>query len=412
MTGSLERMVRYEGGRVMATLVRLTGDITLAEDAVQDAVVEALDRWPRDGVPANPAAWLTTVARNRSLDVIRREAKRTQKETAAMMLDEVTVAMREQTTDSMVHDDLLRLIFTCCHPALSEEARIALALRILCGMSTVEIARVFLVPDTTMGQRISRAKKKIAMAHIPYRVPADHELPDRLPAVLQVVHAILTAGHHAPEGRADQRADLAAEGIRLARLLTDLMPDEPECAGLLALGLATHARRDARVDDAGDLVLLEAQDRTRWHRDEIDEARSVLDAAIRRRHAGPYQLQAAIACVHGVSSTVADTDWPQIAELYRMLELFAPTPVVRVNRAVAVAEAESAAAGLAMLDGIDEAEVDQWHLYWSTRAELLHRTGDVAGAVASFDRALECSPNDSDRRHLERRRAAVAVVRP
>ena len=412
MTGSLERMVRYEGGRVMATLVRLTGDITLAEDAVQDAVVEALDRWPRDGVPANPAAWLTTVARNRSLDVIRREAKRTQKETAAMMLDEVTVAMREQTTDSMVHDDLLRLIFTCCHPALSEEARIALALRILCGMSTVEIARVFLVPDTTMGQRISRAKKKIAMAHIPYRVPADHELPNRLPAVLRVVHAILTAGHHAPEGRADQRADLAAEGIRLARLLTDLMPDEPECAGLLALGLATHARRDARVDDAGDLVLLEAQDRTRWHRDEIDEARSVLDAAIRRRHAGPYQLQAAIACVHGVSSTVADTDWPQIAELYRMLELFAPTPVVRVNRAVAVAEAESPAAGLAMLDGIDEAEVDQWHLYWSTRAELLHRTGDVAGAVASFDRALECSPNDSDRRHLERRRAAVAVVRP
>ena len=412
MTGSLERMVRYEGGRVMATLVRLTGDITLAEDAVQDAVVEALDRWPRDGVPANPAAWLTTVARNRSLDVIRREAKRTQKETTAMMLDEVTVAMREQTTDSMVHDDLLRLIFTCCHPALSEEARIALALRILCGMSTVEIARVFLVPDTTMGQRISRAKKKIAMAHIPYRVPADHDLPDRLPAVLQVVHAILTAGHHAPEGRADQRADLAAEGIRLARLLTDLMPDEPECAGLLALGLATHARRAARVDDAGDLVLLEAQDRTRWHRDEIDEARSVLDAAIRRRHAGPYQLQAAIACVHGVSSTVADTDWPQIAELYRMLELFAPTPVVRVNRAVAVAEAESPAAGLAMLDGIDEAEVDQWHLYWSTRAELLHRTGDVAGAVASFDRALECSPNDSDRRHLERRRAAVAVVRP
>lgn len=412
MTGSLERMVRYEGGRVMATLVRLTGDITLAEDAVQDAVVEALDRWPRDGVPANPAAWLTTVARNRALDVIRREAKRTQKETAAMMLDEVTVAMREQTTDSMVHDDLLRLIFTCCHPALSEEARIALALRILCGMSTVEIARVFLVPDTTMGQRISRAKKKIAMAHIPYRVPADHELPDRLPAVLQVVHAILTAGHHAPEGRADQRAGLAAEGIRLARLLTDLMPDEPECAGLLALGLATHARRDARVDEAGDLVLLEAQDRTRWHRDEIDEARSVLDAAIRRRHAGPYQLQAAIACVHGVSPTVADTDWPQIAELYRMLELFAPTPVVRVNRAVAVAEAESVAAGLAMLDGIDEAEVDQWHLYWSTRAELLQRTGDVAGAVAAFDRALECSPNDSDRRHLERRRTAVAAVKP
>jgi RNA polymerase sigma-70 factor (ECF subfamily) len=374
VSDSLEQMVRYEGGRVLATLVRLTGDITLAEDSVQDAVVEALDRWPRDGVPANPAAWLTTVARNRALDVLRREAKRTKKEADAVLLDEVTTAFHENTTDSMVRDDLLRLVFTCCHPALSIESRVALALRILCGMSTVEIARVFLVPDATMGQRISRAKKKIATAHIPYRVPPDHELPDRLTAVLVVVQAIVTAGHHAPEGRLDSRYDLAEEGIRLARLLHDLMPDEPECGGMLALALATHARRDARLDDHGEVVLLPAQDRSRWHLDEINEAEAVLDAAMHRGRAGPYQLQAAIALLHDTARTYEETDWPQIAELYRMLEVFVPTPVVRVNRAVAVAEAD--------------------------------------GADAAFDRALACSPNDSDRRFLERRRAVVSGSDP
>jgi len=400
--------VRHEGGRVLATLVRLTGNISLAEDAVQDAVEDALRTWPRTGVPSNPAGWLTTVARNRALDVLRREAKRTQKEGDAVLLDEVTASMRENTTDSMVRDDLLRLIFTCCHPALSIEARVALSLRILCGMSTVEIARVFLVPDATVGQRISRAKKKIAMAHIPYRVPADHELPDRLTGVLVVVHAIVTAGHHAPEGRLDARLDLAEEGIRLARLLCDLMPDEPECAGMLALALATDARRDARLDEHGELVLLPDQDRSRWRIDEINEAAAMLDAAIRRRRAGPYQLQAAIACLHGLAPTYADTDWPQIAQLYAMLERFQPTPVTRVNRAVAVAEAEGAQAGLALLDDIDDAAVAQWHLYWSTRAELLQRTGDRDAAVAAFDRSLACNPNDSDRRFLERRRAEVS----
>jgi RNA polymerase sigma-70 factor (ECF subfamily) len=408
VTEPLERMIRHEGGRVLATLVRLTGDITLAEDAVQDAVLEALARWPRDGVPTNPAAWLTTVARNRALDVIRREARRTEKESAAVMLDQVTVAMGEATSDSMVRDDLLRLIFTCCHPALAPEARIALALRTLCGMSTVEIARVFLVPDSTMGQRISRAKKKIAGAHIPYRIPADHELSDRLPSVLAVIFAIITAGHHAPEGRADQRADLAEEGVRLARLLFDLMPDEPECAGLLALALATEARRDTRFDDAGDLVLLADQDRSRWHVDDIELAKRLLIEASRRGRPGPYQLQAMIACLHGSAASAEVTDWQQIANLYRVLEDLNPSAVVRVNRAVAVAEAHGPDVALSLLEDVDLAVVGEWHLYWSTLGELLRREGRLDEARAAFDSALACNPNDTDRRFLERRRAELA----
>jgi RNA polymerase sigma-70 factor (ECF subfamily) len=267
----------------------------------------------------------------------------------------------------------------------------------------VEIARVFLVADATMGQRISRAKQKIATARIPYRVPSDHELPDRLPAVLAVTYAVVTAGHHAPEGRLDARLDLADEGIRLARLVHELMPDEPECAGLLALALATHARRDARLDAVGDLVLLRDQDRTRWKSDEIREGSELVEAAIRRRRVGQYQVQAAIACLHSLAPSVEETDWPQIAELYRMLESLTPSPVVRVNRAVAEAEANGAAAGLALLDDMDRSDVEQWHLYWSARAELLLRVGDVAGAVTAFDRALTCNPNDSDRAFLERR---------
>jgi len=400
-------MVRHEGGRILATLVRLTGDITIAEDAVQDAVETALRRWPTDGVPDNPGAWLTTAARRRALDVLRREAKRSVKEADAVMLDQMTATMQERTDESMVRDDLLRMLFTCCHPALSMESRVALTLRILCGLSTMEIARLFLVPDTTMGQRISRAKQKIAAARIPYRVPPDHELPDRLVGVLAVVYAVVTAGHHAPDGQLDARSDLAAEGVRLARLVCELMPAEPECMGLLALALATGARRDARVDERGDLVLLRDQDRSRWRSSEIQEAADLVDAAIRRRHVGPFQLQAAIACLHGLAPSADDTDWPQIAELYRMLEAMSPTPVVRVNRAVAESEANGAAAGMVLLDALDLTEVEQWHLYWSTRGELLHRTGDSAGAVSCFDRALTCQPNDSDRRFLVRRRAEL-----
>jgi len=401
---SLEQMIRNEGGRVLATLVRLTGDITISEDAVQDAVVEALRRWPAVGVPDNPAAWLTAVARNRALDVLRREAKRTAKETDARLLDDVSASMRERTSDSMVRDDLLRLLFTCCHPALSVEGRLALALRTLCGLNTAEIAALFLVPEPTMGQRISRAKKKIATARIAYRVPADHELPDRLPAVLAVIHALLTAGHHAPVGALDARLDLGAEAVRLARLLHELMPDEPESTGLLALALATHARRAARLDQLGAVVLMADQDRSRWDHDEIAEAAALLDGAVLLRRPGAYQVQAAIACLHGTASTYADTDWEQIAGLYATLERFVPTAVVRVNRAVAVAEAEGAVAALVLLDELDAEMIERWHLYWSTRAELLARLGRIDESRNAFDRALQCSPNDSDRAFLLARR--------
>ena len=407
MSEPLERMIRHEGGRVLATLVRLTGDITIAEDAVQDAVVEALARWPRDGTPNNPAAWLTTVARNRALDVLRREARRTAKETSAALLDD-GAAMREVTSDSMVRDDQLRLLFTCCHPALAMEGRIALALRTLCGLNTGEIAAVFLQPEPTVGQRISRAKKKIAVARIPYRIPPDHELPDRLPAVIAVIHAVLTAGHHAAEGSLDARFDLAADAVRLARLLHDLMPDEPEVTGLLALALATHARRDARLDAEGEVVLLPAQDRSRWHQEEIAEADALLSHAVGLQRPGPYQVQAAIACLHCLAPTAAETDWPQIVALYELLERMTPSPVVRVNRAIAVAEAEGPNEGLAVLAEARGPLTERWHLYWSAVAELSWRAGDRAAARAAFDAALDCSPNDSDRRFLLRRRGELA----
>jgi RNA polymerase sigma-70 factor (ECF subfamily) len=275
-------------------------------------------------------------------------------------------------------------------------------------MTTTEIAAVFLVAEPTMGQRISRAKRKIASAHIPYRIPADHELPDRLPSVLAVIHSVVTAGHHAPEGPLNARLDLAAEGVRLARLLHSLMPDEPECTGLLALSLATNARRDARLDTDGELVLMADQDRSRWHHDEIAEAAAMLDRAVHLHRPGPYQVQAAIACLHGLAPSFAATDWPQIASLYRTLEHFTPTPVVRINRAIAVAEAQDADAALRLLDGVDQSSVERWHLYWSTRGELLHRLGRTGEAVAAFDRAMECSPNDSDLRFLVRRRRTLA----
>jgi RNA polymerase sigma-70 factor (ECF subfamily) len=279
-------------------------------------------------------------------------------------------------------------------------------------MSTGEIAAVFLVPEATVGQRISRAKKKIATAHISYRVPADHELPDRLPAVLEVVHALITVGHHAPEGRLDARAETAVEGLRLARLLTELMPDEPECTGLLALALATHARRNARLDVGGAVILLADQDRSLWDRTEIVDAAALLDAVVGLHRPGRYQVEAAIACLHGTAASFAETDWSQIASLYATLELFSPTPVVRVNRAVAVAYADGPAAGLALLDNLDEVAstaVDGWHLFWSTRGELQARLGNVDAATAAFDRALGCSPNESDRRFLLQRRDAVAT---
>ena len=299
-----------------ATLIRSTGDIDIAEDALQDALVVAVQKWEHDGVPSNPAAWLTTVAKNKALDRLRREAGRTRREHEAMVLLDDPVAPPDGI------DDRLRLIFTCCHPALSPEARVALSLRTVCGLSTADAARAFLVPEPTMGQRISRAKKKISIARIPYRVPEDFELPDRLPAVLAVVYLIFTTGHHAPSGGLDSRLDLADEAIRLARLLVELMPDEAETMGLLALLLATDARRTTRLSSDGTIQLLADQDRSKWDRAAIDEASGWVDAALRRRLPGPYQIQGAIAALHGEAAHFSNTDWPQIVDLYRMLEAY------------------------------------------------------------------------------------------
>ncbi|MEP7202397.1 MAG: sigma-70 family RNA polymerase sigma factor [Ilumatobacteraceae bacterium] len=405
----LDEIIRIEGGQVLATLIRLTGDIDRAEDALHDAVVVAADAWRRDGAPDKPGAWLTTVARNKALDRLRREARRAPKEEEAFRLltegsgmdDGANVADADTATAS--RDDRLRLLFTCCHPALSPESQVVLALRTICGLSTVDIARVFLVPDATIGQRISRAKAKIAKARIPYRVPEPHELPDRLRPVLTTVYAVFTAGHHAPFGELDARLDLSDEAIRLARVLVELMPDEAECIGLLALTLATDARRLARSDDAGNIVLLADQDRSLWNMAAITEASALVESVLRRGRPGAYQMQAAIACLHGSAPTYADTDWPQIAELYRLLETSWPTPVVRVNRAVAVAEVAGPAAGLAMLADLVGSAAERWHLYWSTRADFQRRLGETTAAIDSYRRALECPCNDSDRRFLHRR---------
>ena len=399
----LDEIIRIEGGQVLATLIRLTGDIDRAEDALHDALVVAANVWRRDGVPDKPGAWLTTVARNKELDRIRREARRAPKEVEAFRL--LTESGPQDDVDN--RDDRLRLLFTCCHPALSPESQVALALRTICGLSTVDIARVFLVPEATIGQRISRAKAKIAKARIPYRVPDPHELPDRLRPVLATVYAVFTAGHHAPMGELGERVDLADEAIRLARVLVELMPDEAECVGLLALTLATNARRLARTDSAGEIVLLADQDRSLWDHAAIAEAAALVDSVLRRGRPGAYQMQAAIACLHGTAPTYADTDWPQIAELYLLLENRWPTPVVRVNRAVAVAEVAGPQAGLALLDELVGGPTERWHLYWSTRADFQRRLGDTAAAAESYRQALSCPCNDSDRRFMERRLASL-----
>lgn len=398
--------MRHEGGLVLASLIRMTGDFDIAEDAVQDAVVAALEAWPREGIPDNCGAWLTAVARRKALDRIRREANRNRKEEQAASLlasDDATV----DANKSMVRDDVLRLIFTCCHPALSYEAQVALTLRTVCGLSTEDIAAVFLVTGPTMGQRISRTKRKIAAARIPYRVPPDHELPDRLDAVLRVVYGIFTSGHHAASGPQPVRVDVAAEAIRLARLLVELVADEPETLGLLSLLLATHARTPARLDDRGDIVLLEHQDRRRWDHAAITEAAALVDAALRRRRPGRYQVQAAIACLHGLAQRWEETDWPQILQLYDLLWRFEPTSVVAVNRAVAVGHVSGPADGLAALDAVEGLE--GWHLYWAAKADFLRRLGRVDAAAASYRRALECPANDADKQFLARRLAGLSV---
>lgn len=399
---------REEWGQVVATLIRVTGDWDLAEECAQDAFAQALDRWRRDGVPRRPGAWLTTTARHRALDVLRREAVGAAKlrEAAVLARDEGPYDPEYDSDDSGVQDDRLRLIFTCCHPALPIEARVALTLRTLAGLTTPEIARAFLVPEATMAQRLVRAKKKIRNAGIPYRVPPAHLLPERTTGVLGVVYLLFNEGYAATSGADLVRTDLCAEAIRLARLLARLMPDEPEALGLQALLLLHDARRHTRVDAAGELVTLEDQDRGAWDRTEIDEGAGLLETALRRGRPGPYQIQAAIAACHTTAATAQDTDWADIAALYGELARFVPSAVVRLNRAVAVGMSEGHDAGLALVAELEhEGDLDDYHLLPATRADLLRRSGRTSEAAAAYERALELVENEAERRFLEKRLA-------